>query len=213
MKKTTKNKTKQLVDKNPIEQLLGIGGGVVQAGADLAKSTINFDNWNQYLGFAEIKEKQKKQAGDLQEGQELNLKDLRKEKKEKTHAEPGIDYHREIVHQGERAVTRENRELETQLREIAIEIKKLADSSKELQAQFKDVAIEQRVVTPGKYHKSFFVWMLSMVRLARVKVEDSGAWLAALHSKKKSREYGAMAKKHGTTFSLSNERVVATQVG
>jgi len=55
--------------------------------------------------------------------------------------------------------------------------------------------------------------MLSMIQIARRKVEDSGAWLAVMHSKKKSREYGAMAKKHGTTFSLSNERVVATQVG
>lgn len=208
-----KNKTKQFVDKNPIEQLVGIGGGVAQAGTDLAKSVINLDNWDEYLGLADIRERQKKQAGDLQEGQELNLKDLRKEKKEKAHVEPDIDYHRETVHVGERAATRENRELETQLREIMAEIKKLADSSKELQTQFKEVAIEQHVVVPGKYHKSFFEWMLSMIRIAQQKVEDSGAWLAAMHSKKKSREYGAMAKKYGTTFSLSNERVVATQVG
>ena len=94
-----------------------------------------------------------------------------------------------------------------------IEIKKLADSSKELQMQFKEVAVEQHAVTPGKYHKSFFSWLLSIIRNARMKVEDSGAWLAAMHSKKKSREYGAMAKKHGTTFTLNNERNVATQVG
>ena len=77
----------------------------------------------------------------------------------------------------------------------------------------KEVAVEQHAVTPGKYHKSFFSWLLSIIRNARMKVEDSGAWLAAMHSKKKSREYGAMAKKHGTTFTLNNERNVATQVG
>ncbi|MBI2613380.1 MAG: hypothetical protein HYW62_01280 [Candidatus Levybacteria bacterium] len=195
-----KTKTKQFVNnKNPIEQFLGIGGGAVQSGADLA----------------ERQEKQKKHqaSGDLHEGEELNLEDLKKENKEKLHIEGGIDYAREIVHVGEKAVNRENRELENQLREIMAEIKKLADSSRELQTQFKEIAVEQHIAKPGKYHKSFFTWMLSMISAARQKVEDSGAWLTAMQSKKKSREYGAMAKKHGTTFSLSNERVVATQVG
>ena len=127
--------------------------------------------------------------------------------------EPGIDYSREIVHAGERVIIKEKREVEEQLREIAIELKKLTDSSSDLRAQFKDVAIEQHVVSPGKYHKSFFSWLLSLIRIARMRVEDSGAWLAAMQSKKKFREYGSMAKKHGTGFTLSNERTVATQVG
>lgn len=208
-----KRRIKQHDNKNPLEQLLSIGGGVASSVTDLGKSAINLDNWDQYLGLADSEEKQKKHAGDLQEGQELDLKDLKKENKEKAHIEPGLEYVREIVHVGERASDRESQENEAQLRELMAEIKKLADSSKELQMQFKEVAVESRVVKPGKYHKSFFSWMLSMIRNARMKVEDSGAWLAALQSKKKSRQYGAMAKKHGTTFSLSNERVVATQVG
>jgi hypothetical protein len=213
--KKTKSRTKQFVNKNPIEQLLGIGGGVAQAGADLSKSVINLDNWDQYLGIDDSEEKKKKHhsKGDLVEGEELNLKDLKKESEEKAHIEPGLEYVREIAHSGEIAINKEGREIEAQLREIMVEVKKLADSSKELQSQFKEVAVEQHVVKPGKYHKSFFTWILSMIRIARQKVEDSGAWLAAMQSKKKSREYGAMAKKHGTTFSLSNERVVATQVG
>lgn len=212
----TKTKAKQYVDKNPIEQLLSIGSGVAQAGADLSKSAINLDNWDDYLGIADKKEKQKKQSGDLQEGQELNLKDLQREnsdKTEKEYIEPGIDYARKIIHAGENLSSRENQELEAQLRELMEEIKKLADSSKELQMQFKEVAVEQHAVKPGKYHKNFFSWLLSVIRAARMKVEDSGAWLSAMHSKKKSREYGAMAKKHGTTFTLHNERNVATQVG
>ena len=213
--KKTKSKVKQYVNKNPIEQLVGIGGGVAQAGADLGKSVINLDNWDEYLGITSIQEKQKKHQayGDLSEGQEINLQNLHEKKREITHIEPGIDYSKEIVHVGENTATSGGRELEGQLREIMIEIKKLTDSSKDLQTQFKEVAVEQHVVKPGKYHRSFFSWILSMIQIARQKVEDSGAWLAAMHSKKKSREYGAMAKKHGTTFSLSNERVVATQVG
>lgn len=197
--KKAKNKVKQYVDKNPIEQLLG--GGL-----------------DQILGTSSPKEKQRGNQGKLMiEGKEeyLNLLQEKKseEKEEKRRIEPGINYLREISHVAERAANRDNQELEMQLREIMAEIKKLVDNSKELQMQFREVAIEQRVAAPRRYHKSFFSWLLSIIRTARMKVEDSGAWLAAMHSKKKSREYGAMAKKHGTSFSLSNERNVATQVG
>lgn len=216
--KKTKSKIKQYIDKNPIEQLLGIGGGVAQSGADLAKSAINLDNWDQYLGLADAKEKQKKNhQGELQEGQELNLKDLHGEnskmREEKAHVEGGLYYHGEIKRLGEHAVNQENQEMEANLKELMAEIKRLVDSSKELQVQFREVAVEQHTVKPGKYHKSFFSWLIGVVKSARMKVEDSGAWLAAMHSKKKSREYGSMAKKHGTGFTLSNERTVATQVG
>ena len=92
----------------------------------------------------------------------------------------------------------------------------LAASSKELEIQFKDVVVEQRIVKPGKYHQSFFEWMLIIVKTARMRVEDAGTWLSVMHGKKNKRHsqnYWQMFKKHGTTFGLSNERVVATQTG
>lgn len=191
--KKAKNKAKQHVE-NPIEKLLG----------------VNLGSLDEHLGFTDHKEKQKTHTGELLEGEELNLKELQKEK---PNVEAAINYAREVIHVGEKAANLENQEIDVQLREIMVEIKKLTDSSKELQVQFKEIAIEQHTKTPGKYHKSFFSWLLSVVRAARMKVENSSAWLQALHSKKKSREYGAMTKKHGTSFSLSNERNVATQVG
>ncbi len=191
-------KQDKTIHKNLIEQL--IGGGL-----------------DQILGVTDSKEKQKKHQGELIEGQEISLAELQEkkseEKEEKREIDPGIEYSREIIHVSERAVNRANQELEAQLQEIMAEIKKLIDSSKELQMQFKDVAVEQYAIKPGKYHKSFFSWLMSVIRAARMKVEDSSAWLAAMHSKKKSREYWTSAKKHGTSFSLSNERNVATQVG
>lgn len=217
--KKTKKAVKQYIDKNPIEQVLGIGSGIGREATDLGKKVINSDNWNEILGIKSRKEKQERKAsgGDLVQGQELNLKDLKRENleasEEKTQIKPAIDYPKEIAYTGERAATRETLELDAQLREIAIQIKKLTDSSKELQTQFKDVAIKQHVATPGKYHKSFFSWILSTIQTARAKVEDSAAWLTAMHSKKKQRQYGAMAKKYNTSFTLSNERTVATQVG
>ncbi|OGH24961.1 MAG: hypothetical protein A3B47_02600 [Candidatus Levybacteria bacterium RIFCSPLOWO2_01_FULL_39_24] len=197
--KKSKSKVKHV--KNPLEELL---------------------NLDDILGFSKTSEKQKKnQETVLVEGQEVSLAELQEinssaveeKKEEKIVIEPGINYSADIIHSEEKAISRENREIEVQLQEIMTEIKKLADSSKELQMQFKEVAVEQYVVKPGKYHKNFFSWLLSIVKAARMKVEDSGAWLAAMHSKKKSKEYWAMSKKAGTSFSLSNERNVATQVG
>lgn len=203
--KATKKKIKQHVDKNPIEQILG--------------------GFDQILGASDSKEKQKKnQEKVMVEGQEVSLAELQKknlktqeEKKEEPQIEAGIEYlknySREISFVAERAISQESREVETQLQEIMAEIKKLADSSKELQMQFKEIAVEQNAVKPGKYHKTFFAWLFSVIKAARMKVEDSGAWLAAMHSKKKSKDYWTMAKKGGTTFTLNNERNVATQIG
>lgn len=198
MKRKTRNKTKQV--ENPLEKLFGGSLGDI-------------------LGFSNSEKKQASRAGDLEPGEEVSFAKLQEEqqaqeeKDEKTYIEPAINYAQEIIHHEEKIILQENRELEMQLKEIMVEIKKLADSSKELQMQFREVAVEQYVVKPGKYHKNFFSWLLSIIRAARMKVEDSGAWLTAMHCKKKSREYGVMAKKHGTSFTLNNERTVATQVG
>lgn len=216
MKKTTKKAPKQYINKNPLEQLWSIGSGVTSQVADTGKSVINLDNWDEYLGLSDPKEKQKKlyASGDLSEGKVLELRKIHQEDQEeakreaesKKHIEPGIDYSREIVHVGEKAATQETREIDAQLREIMTEIKKLADSSKELQMQFKDVAIEQHVVKPGKYHKNFFEWLFLVIKTARQQVEDSSAWLNVAKRKNAKKGFWDMAKKHGTSFLQSGER-------
>lgn len=202
---------KQYINDNTIESL-SLKGAVVQSlGNDLIKGGAN-DVKEQLFGI-DLAEHYRRQkiTGDLVEGEELNL--ALEEKEAKLDIEPGIDYRREILH-GYRKIAQENsQEISKKIQEIIVELRRLTISSKELQIEFKEVAIEQRVVNPGKYHTSFFEWVLSAIKLARMKVEDSGAWLAVSKSKKAKREYWAMFKKHGTTFGLSNERVVATQTG
>jgi predicted transcriptional regulator len=196
--KKAKNKAKQNLKTNPIEQFLS--------------------GFDQILGMSDSREKLKKnQETVLFEGQEVSLEKLQEEKakteEKNREVETDINYFKEIIHAEEKTISRGNQELEVQLKEIMAEIKKLADSSRELQMQFKTVAVEQYTVKPGKYHKTFFSWLLSIIRVARMKVEDSGAWLTAMHNKKKSRDYWTIAKKRGTSFTLNNERTVATQVG
>jgi len=212
--KKARKPARQYVDKNPIESFKDLGDDFVRSVVDEGRNSVN-DLWNQLLGG----EGRKASAGqgELQEGQELDLKSLRdlpKEEKQALEAiMPGFDYRREIV-EGEKKIAREDTQvIEAQIHEIIIELKKLVSSTKELEIEFKDIVVEQKIEKPGKYHVGFFEWVLSAVKLARMKVEDSQNWLNVFKSKKSQKQYWSMFKKHGTTFGLSNERTVSTQTG
>ena len=190
----------------------------IEAIRDWGKGTIgqilgSYDNYNETRP-----QSQQQKSGDLTEGQAIDLTGTSKTKTQKEtpsyqNIEGGFDYRREILH-GERKIARENTQvLEMKIQEIIVELKRLTKSSKMLEVEFREATVEQRIVNPGKYHVSFFEWLLTVVKTARIKVEDSGAWLSMFASKKNKRQYWNMFKKHGTTFGLSNERVVATQTG
>jgi len=102
----------------------------------------------------------------------------------KTHAEAAIDYHRDIVKSSERASKSELREMDGNIRQIKDELAKLVASSQELKLQFADVGVDTSTPTVGKYQETFFEWMLNVIRAARQKVEDSGAWLNVVKGKR-----------------------------
>ncbi|MEX2007379.1 MAG: DUF5660 family protein [Candidatus Levyibacteriota bacterium] len=204
MSKKQKSQQVNFLNQNPLESL----GNIMQgAGDSFVKDLAGAGAsgfFEQMLGI-EAK-KPEKSSGDLQEGEALDLKKLKN-----AQIEPGIDYRREIIH-ADKASSSEDRAIRVRVEEILVEIKKLTQSSKELEMEFRDVAVETQIVKPGKYHESLFEWLYSMVKAARMRIDESKGWLSAMHSKK-DRKYWAMFKKHGTTFGLSNERVVATQTG
>lgn len=209
MNTKVKKKQSSYSDKNPLEALKGVGSGIVDSAVnDFAKQGVS-DLWEQLLGSAS---KDDQHAGDLEEGQELDLKKSEK-RKTKEHVAPAINYHHEIVEAEKRAGNENQREIHSKIQEILVELKKISEASSEIAMEFKEITIEQRIEKPGEYHVSFFQWMLSVIRAARAKIEDSGAWMNTMKSKKGQKNYWNMFKKHGTSFGLSNERVVATQVG
>lgn len=208
-KTQTKRKTRQFVDQNPVEAFRDIGGGV--AGSlknDVVKESLE-SFWNQFLG-QKTEQPQRNFSGDLTPGMEV---DFTETIKTVDRVEPGLDYHREVK-TAEIRITRENEgELQKKIAQIQFELKKLVHSSRELQVIFKEVAVETAPAKPGKYHLNFLEWLLSVIRQARLKVDESRSWLATAYQKRAKRQYWAMFKKHGTTFGLSSERVVSTQTG
>jgi len=194
-----KKQAKQYVDQNPIESFRDWGVGAATASSFL----------EQILGSGKSEQKH----GDLAAGEALDLNALKDEAEHKPEVEAGIDYTREIVHAEVRVAQENKAEIQNQVAQIMAELKKLIAASEELKTQFKEVAVEQRIENPGKYHLTFLEWLLAVISTARMKVEDSQTWLQMFASKKKQKQYWSQFKKHGTTFGLSNERVVATQTG
>jgi len=133
------------------------------------------------------------------------------------HKEAAIDYHgqfrNEVGHHREKASRSEMHEMKQNVEQIKAELAKLVKSSEMLKLQFAEVGVEQTTKNIGTYHLNLFEWMLSVIRAAREKVEDSSAWLGAAQGKGAKKDYWSMFKKHGTTFGLSGERSVATSVG
>ena len=172
-------------------------------------------------------------SGDLKPGQELHLGKSKAPAKQesswadflfnqneipvkqalhKKEAAPGLDYQREIVTMESHMHAKEKAELKQAIKEIQMELQKLVASSSMLQVEFSQVSMSQAPKDPGKYHVNFFQWVLTVIRQARMKVEDAGAWQAAIKGKRKN-GFWQRAKKEGTTFLLHHDRNVATQAG
>ncbi len=211
LKSSGKKEPKQYTDEGILESLDKIRADVVTSVKNDALKASAHDAWEQFLN--PDAQKHYADGGEMHAGEEVDLDNLKKGEHAKPHVEAGNDYHRDIVHASERGASHENQEIEIKLQEILIEIKQLANSSGELKEKVEIITIEQMGEDPGKYHLNFVEQVLAWIRDARMNVEDSLAWFHALRSKKAARQYGVMAKKGGTSFTLSNERTIATQTG
>lgn len=211
MPKKTTQPAQQHPNNNQVETLKGFASDISKTFGDQLLKNGTRTMWEQILGHYEQRE-HSTPSGDLIEGEEIDLV-ATKETHQKHDVAPGIDYRREILQYTEVSVKHETREIEEKIKEVLFELRRLIETSTVLQAEFKEVTMEQAPAIPGKYHLNFLEWLLQIIKTARIKVEDSGSWLTAITTKKSKRNYWSMFKKHGTTFGLSNERVVATQTG
>lgn len=163
------------------------------------------------LFSADQKNPQSSQSIELRKNEEISLK--KKETNIQLKSEQHQEYFNEVKYTETKRIRDDQRFIEKRIEEILIELKKLTKTSKEMQILFKEVTIEEVPVQAGTYHINFFEWVLSVVKNARMKVEEGANWLQMFSSKKKQRQYWSMFKKHGTTFGLSQERTMATQTG
>ncbi len=151
---------------------------------------------------------------ELVEGQEISLKQQVEGGRDKIQTSiEHLEYFRTVQNADRIGETRTETQIKQAVEEIRLEIKKLIATSKLVERTVKDATAEKAPVKPGKYHVTFFEFVLSVVRDATRKLEDSVSFGAVFTNKKQQRQYWSMYKKKGTTFGLSGERVVATQTG
>jgi hypothetical protein len=210
-------KLKKFIER-PIEVLseepTGIAKGIVEsAKKDLANADTVREMWEQIYKGGHESDSESHEV-QMEANKEYDVTGQGEKEAKRGHIEAGNEYHREIAHYAERAHYREVSEVEQRVQQILSELQRLVDSSSTiLQAEYQEISVMQKPAEVGKYHINFFDWMLSVIQNARMKVEDSGAWLSTMQGKKGKKNYWAMFKKHGTSFGMSNERQVATQSG
>lgn len=120
----------------------------------------------------------------------------------------------EVVRKEERILfTRQDREVKLQVQSLQNEIKNLAKATGVL-AKEAQIASLQTTPDSGKYHVTFFEKLRKSIEQLRIKIEESGLWLAEWNRKaQKKNIYWKSAKKSGTKFTLSTDRQVSTQTG
>lgn len=101
------------------------------------------------------------------------------------------------------------------LDQLKSQVTQLEKSQKNLTSGLSKIKVEQMPKEKlGVYFLRYLEWLLAEVRRMRIKVEEGSAWLQEFSNKKKKKQgYWQKAKTHGTSFSLNNERTVATQSG
>jgi hypothetical protein len=148
---------------------------------------------------------------------EVELVNFKSKSEKKPSSESGIaaaiDYHREIVRTGERASRQEMQTITSRIQQLRLEIQSLVSSTNTLKMAFAEVTMQESTAQVGTYHENFFEWMITQIQAARANVENSNACIGIAKGKNEKKGYWGMFKKHGTSFALSNERGVATQVG
>lgn len=159
-------------------------------------------------------------SGQLAEGQAVSLKQQPKhaeaasymEKKPATSSEH-MEYFRTVNNADKVSENRTEQQMTQAVEQIRIEIQKLIKTSKLVERTVKDATADKAPIKPGKYHISFFEFVLGTLREATKKLEDTASFGAVFQSKKQQSKYWKSYKKHGTSFGLSGERTVATQTG
>ncbi|MBI3384584.1 hypothetical protein HY030_00100 [Candidatus Gottesmanbacteria bacterium] len=199
-----KKKKNQFID-NPIEAVRELANDLGQSAKSDLISGVADSAFSQIFGSPSTS------ASELKPNEELNVL---------SQSEQGFRREEIVSFQNQRQATerdvfsyQESVQLKREIEELLKQIKLLAKSTENLTQEVSLLAMEDMPVNPGRYHVNFLEWLVRLIKSLRDKVEDSRTWLAVFHSKKKQKQYWSMFKKHGTTFGLSSERVVATQVG
>ena len=151
-------------------------------------------------------------SGELRPNQPIDIEEeiLRREEeavqKERLHFQ-------HVRRQEELVYSRKEEEIKLEMKAVQDELKKLIGEASGL-SQEVEIAVEQVVVEPGKYHFNFFHKLRQTLVLLRKKIADSQTWMHSVNSRAQARSFfWSQVGKSGTKYMLSQERYMSTQAG
>jgi len=110
----------------------------------------------------------------LEEGNIVSLEKYKKSKEKNTQAtSEHMEYFRTVKSADIISERNVEHEIKQQVEQIRIEIKRLAVTVKEVDRTVREANVENTPAKPGKYHLSFFEFVLSTIKDATRKLEDS----------------------------------------
>lgn len=186
-------------EENPLEAIRDITQGVAKGITTDLVGGVAKDTVNQIFGI--------KKSGELKPNDAIQLEQLGQVEQPKAAIRPSLPEVPEnyLVMAGQQEISR-------QIESLRQELKVLIESSN-LLAKDIEKAVMEMPVSPGIYHVNFFERLRSIIQLLRQQVEDSRTWLLMVTTKRTQKDYWCMYSKHGTTFGLSSERIIATAIG
>lgn len=211
-----KPQAKSPTNDNLIEQLRDMGRGVAHNVTSDLISGVASDALSSLFGTPK--------SGQLREGQEINMNQAPpppQQPEEMPFLRPEFPFRRPAPREEYRSpfsqeqmalLQQQEAEVAKKIDEIRLEIKALIMTIRSVDRQIQQ-AVSQEMVDPGAYHLNFLDRLKTMLKLMRKSLADSSSWLNLMQSRKKEKRYWNQYKKKGTTFGLSHERVVSTQVG
>ena len=109
------------------------------------------------------------------------------------------------------------REIEYLHKQIVQEVKEIKAANAALMSEIHDIdtiTVESMKNKDGIYYVRFLELIISILKTLRLKINESRTWLGAVNgrAKKRGAAFGARTKKHGTSFSLSQELSTARSV-
>ncbi len=195
-----------------------VGSSLAEAGAGLSSSIRGLFEQTNKTAKGQLSEALKNAQSqvfgletELSEGDEMTLGE-KKEQSKGISAEHQA-YFREIITAPVRSENEDRQQLKAQIEEIRIEIKKLKDASSEMEVIFKQVSIQQAPEKPGKYHLNFYEWVFLTIQNVHKKMEEVNTLGSIFQNRRQEKQYLAMSKKHGTSFSMHHDRAIARQTG
>ena len=195
-----------------------IGSSITEVGAGLSSGLKSFFESTNKTAFNQLVEARKDAQAqvfglekELKEGDEEIVNES--QEKRKIVSSEHQAYFREIITAPQRAENEDRQQLSAQIEEIRIEIKKLKDASAEMDIVFREVSTQKTPEKPGKYHLNFYEWVFITIRNAREKMDEVNTLGSMVGNRKREKQYMAMAKKHGTSFTLHHDRAIARQAG